>query len=41
MAIGRPLSDKFMERAQMVGFFILIGLMVFAFGNELWKLFVK
>lgn len=41
MAIGRPLSDKFMERAQMVGFFILIGLMVFAFGNDLWKLFVK
>lgn len=41
MIIGRPLSDKFMERAQMVGFFILIGLMVFAFGNDLWKLFVK
>ncbi|MCF8284896.1 MAG: RIP metalloprotease RseP [Sphingobacteriales bacterium] len=41
MAIGRPLSDKFMERAQMVGFFILIALMVFAFGNDLWKLFVK
>lgn len=41
MVIGRPLSDKFMERAQMVGFFILIALMVFAFGNDLWKLFVK
>ena len=41
MIIGRPLSDKFMERAQMIGFFILIGLMVFAFGNDLWKLFVK
>ncbi len=41
MAIGRPLSDKFMERAQMVGFVILIALMVFAFGNDLWKLFVK
>lgn len=41
MIIGRPLSDKFMERAQMFGFFILIGLMVFAFGNDLWKLFVK
>ncbi len=41
MIIGRPLSDKFMERAQTVGFFILIGLMVFAFGNDLWKLFVN
>jgi regulator of sigma E protease len=39
--IGRPLSDKFMERAQMVGFVILISLMVFAFGNDLWKLFAK
>lgn len=39
--IGRPLSDKFMERAQMVGFVILISLMVFAFGNDLWKIFSK
>ncbi len=38
MAIGRPVSDKIMERAQMVGFFILIGLMVFAFGNDIFKL---
>lgn len=38
MVIGRPLSDKFMERAQMVGFFILIGLMVFIFGNDIFKL---
>lgn len=38
MIKGKPLSDKFMERAQMVGFFILISLMVFAFGNDIWKL---
>lgn len=41
MAMGRPLSDKFMERAQMVGFVILVALMVFAFGNDIWKLFTK
>lgn len=41
MAIGRPLSDKFMEKAQMVGFVILVALMVFAFGNDIWKLFTK
>ena len=41
MALGRPLSDKFMERAQMVGFVILVALMVFAFGNDIWKLFTK
>ena len=39
MIKGKPLSDKFMERAQMVGFFILISLMIFAFGNDLWKVF--
>jgi regulator of sigma E protease len=37
MAIGRPLSDKFMEKAQMVGFVILVALMVFAFGNDIWN----
>lgn len=41
MAMGRPLSDKFMEKAQMVGFVILVALMVFAFGNDIWKLFTK
>lgn len=38
MIIGRSLSDKFMERAQMVGFVILLGIMVFAFGNDIFKL---
>ncbi len=37
MVKGKPLSDKFMERAQMVGFVILISLMVFVFGNDVIK----
>ncbi len=41
MIKGRPLSDKFMERAQVVGFVILLSLMVFAFGNDIMKLFGK
>ena len=41
MVKGKPLSDKFMEKAQMVGFFILIGLMVFVFGNDIFKHFIK
>ncbi|MDF2475828.1 MAG: metalloprotease RseP [Sphingobacterium sp.] len=39
MIQGRPLSEKFLEKAQMVGFFILLGLMVFIFGNDIFKLF--
>lgn len=41
MIKGKPLSDKFMERAQVVGFVILIGLMIFAFGNDISKFFLK
>lgn len=41
MIKGKPLSDKFMERAQVVGFVILLSLMVFAFGNDILKLFGK
>lgn len=41
MIKGKPLSDKFMERAQLVGFVILIGLMIFAFGNDISKFFLK
>ncbi len=33
----RTLSDKFMERAQMVGMVILLSLMVFVIGNDIWK----
>ncbi len=38
MVSGRKPGDKFMEYAQMVGFFILIGLVLFANGNDLYKL---
>ena len=39
--IGRPLSDKFLERAQYAGMIILLSLMVLIFGNDIWGLFVK
>ena len=35
MIKGKPLSDKFLERAQIVGFVILVTLMVFVFGNDI------
>jgi len=41
MIKGKPLSDKFLERAQIVGFVILISLMVFVFGNDIVKQVVK
>lgn len=37
MIQGKPLSDKFLERAQMVGFFILVALMIFTLGNDIIK----
>jgi regulator of sigma E protease len=41
MVKGRPLSDKFLERAQIVGFVILVSLMVFVFGNDIVKQVIK
>ncbi|HEY9559364.1 MAG TPA: RIP metalloprotease RseP [Anseongella sp.] len=35
MVKGEPLSDKFLEKAQIVGFVILLALMVFVFGNDI------
>lgn len=35
---GKPVSDKVLETAQMVGFFILVALMIFVFGNDIFKL---
>lgn len=35
MIKGKPLSDKFLERAQIVGFVILVTLIVFVFGNDI------
>jgi regulator of sigma E protease len=37
MISGRKPSDKFMEYAQMVGFFILIGLLLYANGNDIYR----
>ncbi len=34
---GRKPSDKFMEYAQMTGFFLLIALLLFANGNDVYK----
>lgn len=34
---GRKPSDKFMEMAQMIGFFILIALVLFANGNDIYR----
>ena len=37
MVSGRKPSEKFLERAQIVGFFILIALVLFANGNDIFK----
>ena len=37
MVLGRKPNDKFMEYAQMVGFFLLIGLVLFANGNDIYR----
>lgn len=39
MVSGKAPSDKFLEGAQKVGMIILLGLMVFVFGNDILKLF--
>jgi len=41
MIQGKPLSDKFLEKAQIAGFFILLALMVFVFGNDIMKIVNK
>lgn len=38
---GKKPSEKFLERAQVVGFFILITLVVFANGNDIFKAIFK
>ncbi|WP_339699593.1 RIP metalloprotease RseP [uncultured Marixanthomonas sp.] len=37
MVSGRKPGDKFMEYAQMVGFFLLIALVLFANGNDIYR----
>lgn len=39
MITGRKPSDKFMEYAQMVGMVLLLGLMVYALGLDVWRMF--
>ncbi|MGB0430669.1 MAG: RIP metalloprotease RseP [Bacteroidia bacterium] len=39
MIRGKALSDKALERAQIVGFVILLTLMVLIFGNDIYQLF--
>jgi regulator of sigma E protease len=41
MVTGRKPSDKFLEYAQITGFFILIALLLFANGNDLYKWLIK
>ena len=41
MIKGKPLGDKFMERAQIVGFVLLLSLMVFVLGNDIFKAFMS
>lgn len=41
MISGRKPSEKFLEHAQMVGFFILIALVLFANGNDIFKAVFK
>jgi regulator of sigma E protease len=40
MVSGKKPSDKFLERAQMVGFILLITLVLFANGNDIYKAIV-
>jgi len=40
MIKGKPLGDKFMEGAQMVGFVMLLCLMVFVLGNDIFRAFI-
>ncbi len=38
MVIRRPLGDKFMQVTQVIGMVILLSLMIFVFGNDIWNL---
>ena len=38
MVMGRPASDKFLERAQVAGLIFLLTLMAYALGNDIWRL---
>lgn len=40
MITGRKMSEKTLETAQIIGFFILVGLMLLVFGNDIYRLIV-
>ena len=37
----RQPSEKFLEYAQMVGLFLLIALLLYANGNDIYRFFIK
>ena len=41
MITGRKPGDKFLEYAQMVGFVLMMTLFVYAFGNDIYRHFIK
>ncbi|WP_442847185.1 RIP metalloprotease RseP [Leeuwenhoekiella sp. H156] len=41
MITGRKPSDKFLEYAQMIGFFLLIALVLYANGNDIYRYFFE
>lgn len=40
MITGKPVPQKVLEQAQMIGVIFLLGLMVLIFGNDIWKLII-
>ncbi len=41
MVTGRKPNDKFLEYAQMLGFFLLLGIVLYANGNDLYRFIFK
>jgi regulator of sigma E protease len=41
MVTGRTPHDKVLEVAQYIGMFLLLGLLVYANGNDIYKMFIK
>ena len=41
MITRRKPSEKFLERAQYVGFLILMALLIYANGNDIYRFFIK
>lgn len=39
MVSGKPASEKVLEKAQQVGMIILLALMAYTFGNDIFKAF--